>query len=386
MNKKDIMKKIDQLNRHDKFVIYDDINPNHISYVCCDAIDISVDDINFYKTYVKGNLRGLMSKTLFSNYDFSGDVAYLTYYSCNQSVSSFEISLLINELFNNVIEIEKFKRYGEFSVERIENHVIIENKVQNGLFSLLNYLFGTEGNLICEILDDHSNIASLEFVKLFTKKHQLTLLKLSEIIWYLKTHDDLVYIESDVKLPTDYGSFRMLSFVSKISDEYHLAIICGDVDGKENVTTRVHSECFTGDVLKSNRCDCGEQLEIALKTIADKKLGIVFYMKQEGRGIGLLNKLKAYKLQEQGYDTVSANIELGFDADMRDYYFVKHMLKILNVKSINLLSNNTDKYIKLTEYGVKINDVFDIEVEPKKDNEFYLRTKKLKMGHILKKV
>ena len=190
-------------------------------------------------------------------------------------------------------------------------------------------------------------------------------------------------IEVVANMPTDSGTFKIVGFNNLIDDKEHIALVKGDVNGKENVTVRIHSECFTGDILGSLRCDCGSQLKTAMRRIEKIGEGVVLYLRQEGRGIGLLNKLKAYNLQEQGVDTLDANLQLGFGADMRDYAVAAQMLKALGVKSVKLLTNNPLKINGLSEYGMPVVEREEIEIEHNHVNENYLKTKKDRMGHLL---
>ena len=238
--------------------------------------------------------------------------------------------------------------------------------------------------VIMEILKQDGTMARRDDLFEFCEEHDLKIITVDELILYRKKNEKLVKNEADVRIPTKFGEFEFVGYSDQIENKEYLAIIKGDVRGKENVTVRLHSECLTGDVFGSKRCDCQDQLHKSLHEIENKGEGLVIYLRQEGRGIGILNKLKAYKLQDQGYDTVEANHKLGFEDDLRDYAVAAQIIKDLNIKSISLMTNNPSKIKGLETYGIKVVDREEIEIPANDVDEKYLKTKKEKMGHLLK--
>ncbi len=243
-----------------------------------------------------------------------------------------------------------------------------------------------QAGVLCEIMDDDGTMARLPKLKEIAKKFNLTLITIASLIEYRKRKEKFVVREAEANLPTKYGDFKIIAYRDLISDIVHIAIVKGEVSGKKNVLVRVHSECLTGDVFSSRRCDCGEQVNSALRMLEEEGEGVFLYMKQEGRGIGLLNKIKAYRLQEKGLDTVEANERLGFPPDLRDYGIGAQILVDLGLSSIRLLTNNPKKVVGLEGYGLYITKRVPIEVNPNKLNRDYLKTKKRKLGHLLKSV
>lgn len=241
-------------------------------------------------------------------------------------------------------------------------------------------------SVIIEIIKDDGEMARRDDLMGFAKKYDLKIITIDHIIDYRKKNEDLVTREVEVVLPTKFGDFKMAAFSDEIEKKEYIAVFKGDLQGKEDVLVRLHSECLTGDVFGSKRCDCGEQLQKSLESINEKGEGLLIYLRQEGRGIGIYNKLKAYNLQDQGHDTVEANHLLGFKDDLRDFAVAAQIIKDFDIKSIEILTNNPKKIESLEKYGIDVKKRIDSETEPTTENKKYLETKRDKMGHyILKK-
>jgi len=237
--------------------------------------------------------------------------------------------------------------------------------------------------VICEILSEDGSMARLPELKKFAKRHRLKICTIEELIKYRRTREKLIQRVEVVQMPTDYGNFDLYLYHATTDGQHHLALVKGDVAGKANVLVRVHSECLTGDVFGSRRCDCGAQLQQAMRQVAEAGEGVIVYMRQEGRGIGLVPKIKAYKLQEQGYDTVEANLKLGYKMDLREYGLGAQILTDLGLKTIRLLTNNPKKVVGLEGYGLEIVEQVPIQIKANPHNAKYLKTKREKLGHLV---
>lgn len=241
----------------------------------------------------------------------------------------------------------------------------------------------TPAGVICEIMNEDGTMSRLEDLDKFRKKHNLKLCSIADLIEYRRRSEKLIVRGETALMPTIFGDFEITAFRSKLDNQEHVVLTYGKVDGEQDVLVRVHSECMTGDVFGSRRCDCGDQLHSAMKQIVANGSGVLVYLRQEGRGIGIFNKINAYKLQDQGADTVDANVKLGFEPDLRDYGIGAQIIKDLGIKSINLLTNNPCKLVGLSGFGLVINKRIPLIIEPGCDNAFYLKTKKERMGHLI---
>lgn len=240
--------------------------------------------------------------------------------------------------------------------------------------------------VICEIMKDDGTMARRADLEVFAKEHNLCIVSVADLITYRMSYESYVHLAAESRLPTQFGEFQIKVFSNEIDDHLHIALVFGELSKNQSTLVRVHSECLTGDIFASLRCDCGHQLHAAMAQVAKEGSGVILYVRQEGRGIGLVNKIRAYQLQDQGRDTVEANEELGFESDLRDYGVGAQVLSALGIKKIRLITNNPRKIVGLEGYGLEVVDRVSVEMEPTLHSEKYLRSKKEKMGHLLKKV
>lgn len=299
-------------------------------------------------------------------------------------ISPEERAITMQKLIDANAKPEDFRRPGHvFPLRYKEGGVLVRQGHTEASIDLCKLAGLYPAAAICEITNDEGYMSRMDDLLAFSKKHDLKITSVEALVEYRKRHDKLVSIAAETKLPTKYGDFRIIIFKNEVDHKEHLMIVKGDVRGKSDVLMRIHSECLTGDVFGSHRCDCGEQLENALRSIEEQGEGIVIYMRQEGRGIGLTNKIKAYTLQDEGYDTVEANVKLGFPPDMREYSLAAQMLRELDVKSVKLLTNNPEKKEDLERWGITVTKRVPIVIKANSINAKYLNTKKEKMRHML---
>lgn len=305
----------------------------------------------------------------------------IDYYKTTTGISAHERTQTARALIDENTNPEDFHRPGHlFPLIAKENGVLTRNGHTEAAVDLARLTGAQPAGVICEIMNDDGTMAKGEDLQSFKERHHLKMITIKSLVAFRKAVELNVNLKAKVKMPTDFGHFDMYGFTTNYSDEEIVAIVKGDL--KSNPNVRMHSACLTGDIFHSQRCDCGAQLEASMKYI-DEHGGMIIYLPQEGRGIGLINKLRAYELIEKGYDTVTANLALGFDEDLRDYHVAAEILKYFDISEINLLSNNPKKFEGLEDYGIEIVDRIELIVPETQYNHSYMETKKNKMGHLI---
>ncbi len=395
---------INALRNNEIIIVTDDEDRENEADMVCAGENVTGEMINIMAKYARGLICTPIGKNIAKQFDLdmmvknntdNHETAFtvsIDHVNTETGISAFERAETIRALADNNTKASDFRRPGHvFPLIAKEKGVLVREGHTEATIDLMRISNLKEIGLCCEIMADDGHMLKGKAVVDLAKKLGMKMTSVSEIKKYIeenkidfsKNQENLLEKTNIINLPTDHGNFKAISFYDKIENKEHLALIKGKVDG-ENILTRIHSECLTGDVFSSNRCDCGNQLHKAMEMIDENGSGIILYLRQEGRGIGLFNKIKAYHLQEEGYDTVDANLKLGFAPDLRNYKIACLMLKELGVKSIDLLTNNPDKIEQVEKYEIKVNKRVPIEIHSNHIDRVYLKTKADRMGHDLR--
>jgi len=389
---------LDDIRQGRMVIVIDDADRENEGDLIMAAEKITASDVNFITKEGRGMLCAPVTLELAEKLDLTPMVTHNTalhatpfsvtidyIHGTSTGISAFDRAATIRALADDKVRPNDFARPGHIFPLIAKNGGVLKRAGHTEAATDLARLAGLKPiGVLCEIMADDGTMARVDLLMDFKNKFNLKIITIADLIKFRVSTESFVKSKAAVDLPSRYGNFKLLFYENILdSSEFALALIKGDVSDGSPVLVRVHSECFTGDVLGSQRCDCGDQLAAALRKVEQEGKGAVLYMKQEGRGIGLVNKLLAYELQETGKDTVEANEILGFKADLRDYGFGAQILKDLKIKKIRLMTNNPHKIIGLRGYDLEITERVPLEIEPNCSNEKYLRTKKDKMGHML---
>lgn len=378
-------------------IVSDDEDRENEGDFVMSASHISADAINFMAKYGRGLICTPLTRSIAKNLSLNlmvenNNTTHETAFTvsidgvkCGTGISAHDRYLTIKDLANENSRPSDFLRPGHIFPLIAKEGGVLERAGHTEAAVDLAKLCGLPPvAVICEIMNDDGSMSRVPDLFEIAKKFDLKFITIKDLIKYRLEYDLNVLPRNEIKFPCEFGDFKLKIFENKLNPlEHHVAIFKGDITPEEPVLVRVHSECFTGDILGSKRCDCGDQLHAALGMIEKEGKGIVLYLRQEGRGIGLLNKIRAYELQDEGHDTVSANIKLGFGADLRDYGIGAQILKCLNVGKIKLMTNNPKKIIGLTGFGLEVVDRIPLEIKANEVNARYLQTKRDSMGHLI---
>lgn len=389
---------IEDIKKGKMVIVVDDEDRENEGDFITAARNVTPEIINFMSTHGRGlicapildercqelNLQPMVSEnTSLHETPFTISIDLLGH-GCTTGISAHDRAKTIQALINPTTKPEDFGRPGHIFPLRAKKGGVLRRSGHTEATVDLARLAGFEpAGVLVEIMNEDGSMARVPQLKELATKFDLKLISIKDLIEYRLSHESLIREEEKVQMPTKYGDFELIAFKQINTGDIHLAIKKGTWEKDEPVLVRVHSSCMTGDILGSLRCDCGDQLHVALRMIEAEGKGLVLYMNQEGRGIGILNKLKAYKLQEQGRDTVEANLELGFNMDERDYGIGAQILRHLNISKMKLMSNNPKKRAGLLGYGLEVTSTVPIEIHPNPHNEKYLSTKRDKMGHTI---